>query len=791
MSSRRHGPPCTIVIKLGSSSIVHETTHQPLLSTLSSVVETVVSLRSQGHKVVLVSSGAIAVGLKRMELPSRPKNLSGKQALAAVGQGRLIALWDNLFGQLGQPIAQVLLTRGDISDRTRYLNAVNTFKELLSMGVVPIVNENDTVSVSEIKFGDNDTLSAITSSMIHADYLFLLTDVDGLYTCNPRKDPDAKLIEVVDSISAIRSQVSTTTLGSSLGTGGMETKIIAAEIATAAGVSTVILSSKKPENISSIIQYYDRGSTKSPQDHGGSAHSQPDSEHLGCSSSPSLIRPPHTVFTASPSPMRDLKSWTTHTLFPSGSVIIDTGAYRVLSRRESGGRLLAAGVTGVIGAFASGQAVRIVIRRYPDGIASETADREAAYIKGLESTRPTTPTAHALSRSPSSAGLAETPTPEEQVLTMDDVVEVGRGLANYNSAQIIRVKGLNSHYLSPASHLFLSFVHAVIYKRRETMYHNNSIRILTGNSHPELAQAVAERLNVPLVPVTVKNFSNGEINVKISESVRDEDVFIIQSGCGDVNDNLMELLILISACKTASARRITAVIPCFPYARMDKKDKSRAPITAKLVANMLTVAGCDHVITMDLHASQIQGFFDIPVDNLFSEPLMISVTAIADKLNVEFALIHRARDGKSQSERMDLLVGDVKDKVAILVDDMIDTATTLALAARTLHDKGAKAVHALISHGSISLISSSASLILYLESGLFSETNMSLIEALPLNELVVTNTIPQNVHANNCKKLVTIDISPTIAESIRRTHNGESISLLFGEWAEACEVSVI
>ena len=132
------------------------------------------------------------------------------------------------------------------------------------------------------------------------------------------------------------------------------------------------------------------------------------------------------------------------------------------------------------------------------------------------------------------------------------------------------------------------------------------------------------RLNVPLTPCTVKKFSNGEINVKIAESVRDEDVYIIQTGCTDVNDNLMELLILISACKGASARRITAVIPCFPYARMDKKDKSRAPITAKLVANILAVAGCDHVITMDLHASQIQGFFDFPVDNLYSEPLMIS-----------------------------------------------------------------------------------------------------------------------------------------------------------------------
>lgn len=135
---------------------------------------------------------------------------------------------------------------------------------------------------------------------------------------------------------------------------------------------------------------------------------------------------------------------------------------------------------------------------------------------------------------------------------------------------------------------------------------------------------ISPRLGVPLVSTTVRNFSNGEVDVKITESVRDEDVFIIQSGCKDVNDNLMELLILISACRTASARRITAVIPCYPYARMDKKDKSRAPITAKLVANMLVVAGCDHVITMDLHASQIQGFFDIPVDNLWSEPLMLS-----------------------------------------------------------------------------------------------------------------------------------------------------------------------
>ncbi|EIN07873.1 phosphoribosyl pyrophosphokinase [Punctularia strigosozonata HHB-11173 SS5] len=321
---------------------------------------------------------------------------------------------------------------------------------------------------------------------------------------------------------------------------------------------------------------------------------------------------------------------------------------------------------------------------------------------------------------------------------------------------------------------------------------SNSIRLLTGNSHPELAKAVAERLNIPLTPCIVKKFSNGETNAKITESVRDSDVFIIQSGCADVNDHLMELLILISACKGASARRITAVIPCFPYARMDKKDRSRAPITAKLVANMLVVAGCDHVITMDLHASQIQGFFDIPVDNLYSEPSMLAwirlnipdwqeavvvspdaggakrVTAIADKLGVEFALIHRERKARAQGaeETMELLVGNVQGKVAILVDDMVDTGSTLTLAAYSLRKKGAKQVYALISHG------------------LLSEVNLKLIEELPIDHLLVTNSVPQKEHASTIKKLVTLDISPTIAESIRRTHNGESISLLFGDWVE-------
>uniref|UniRef100_A0A452U1N9 Ribose-phosphate pyrophosphokinase 1 n=1 Tax=Ursus maritimus TaxID=29073 RepID=A0A452U1N9_URSMA len=210
--------------------------------------------------------------------------------------------------------------------------------------------------------------------------------------------------------------------------------------------------------------------------------------------------------------------------------------------------------------------------------------------------------------------------------------------------------------------------------------------------------------------------------VEIGESVRGEDVYIVQSGCGEINDNLMELLIMINACKIASASRVTAVIPCFPYARQDKKDKSRAPISAKLVANMLSVAGADHIITMDLHASQIQGFFDIPVDNLYAEPAVLKwirenisewrnctivspdaggakrVTSIADRLNVDFALIHKERKKANEVDRM-VLVGDVKDRVAILVDDMADTCGTICHAADKLLSAGATRVYAILTHG--------------------------------------------------------------------------------------------
>ncbi|KAG2348303.1 glutamate 5-kinase [Suillus weaverae] len=470
----KRGPPSTIVIKLGTSSIVHEETHQPLLSILSAVVETVISLRNHGHKVVLVSSGAIGVGLRTMDIPQRPKSLSKKQALAAIGQGRLIALWDNLFGQFDQRTAQVLLTRGDISDRTRYLNAVNTLNELLSMGVVPIVNENDTISVSEIKFGDNDTLSAITSSMIHADYLFLLTDVDGLYTSNPRKDPCAKKLNVVISVAAIRAQVSTSTLGSSLGTGGMETKLIAAEIATGAGVTTIIASSKQPSVILDIIDYYTALKSTSVPISGAASPITPqklDQVDLDeVAASLSWPRPPHTVFKPALIPMRDLKAWTSHTLYPAGSVIIDSGAHAVLSRRQSGGRLLPAGVLGVRGSFASGQAVRILVHRRTEGVPVEAKEVAQMPYSNVAATIPCTPVLEPwesgtasvisvpLSRSGSSASLSDDMIFDSQTIIDDEIpliekmdeceigdcVEVGRGLANYNSAQISRVRGLNS-----------------------------------------------------------------------------------------------------------------------------------------------------------------------------------------------------------------------------------------------------------------------------------------------------------------------------------------------------------
>ncbi|KAK7732310.1 ribose phosphate diphosphokinase subunit prs4 [Diaporthe eres] len=329
---------------------------------------------------------------------------------------------------------------------------------------------------------------------------------------------------------------------------------------------------------------------------------------------------------------------------------------------------------------------------------------------------------------------------------------------------------------------------------------SNEIKLLSGNSHPILARLVADRLGIEIAKTMSLNYSNQETSVTVGESVRDEDVFIIQSTApGDINDGLMELLIMIHACRTASARRITAVIPNFPYARQDKKDKSRAPIrtgagkleqriltrlqSARLIANMLTTAGCNHVITMDLHASQIQGFFNVPVDNLYAEPSVLRwvqenlsikdcvivspdaggakrATSMADRLDLPFALIHKERPRPNEVGRM-VLVGNVVDKICILVDDMADTCGTLAKAAAVVKEHQAREVVAIVTHG------------------ILSGPAIDNINKSVLSQVVVTNTVPLGDKLDRCPKLKVIDVSGTLAESIRRTHNGESVSYLF------------
>ncbi|OBR06282.1 ribose-phosphate diphosphokinase [Colletotrichum higginsianum IMI 349063] len=330
----------------------------------------------------------------------------------------------------------------------------------------------------------------------------------------------------------------------------------------------------------------------------------------------------------------------------------------------------------------------------------------------------------------------------------------------------------------------------------------NDIKLLKGSSHGELSEKVAQRGKMGKKLVLTRECADYRLGIPLAKTMSEP---------GNINDGLMELLIMIHACRTASARRITAVIPCFPYARQDKKDKSRAPISAKLVANMLQVSGCvsfgsfarrrrqgrkdntnrhvtdareqNHVITMDLHASQIQGFFNIPVDNLYAEPSVLQwirsnmnvedcvivspdaggakrATGIADRLETGFALIHKERPRPNVVGRM-ILVGDVTDKIAILVDDMADTCGTLAKAAETLETGGAREVIAIVTHGVLS--------------GNAVET----LNKSCLSRIVVTNTVPLGDKIERCPKLRVIDISQVLGEAIRRTHNGESVSYLF------------
>lgn len=314
--------PQTLVVKIGTSSLTQPETGHLALSTIAALVETLCRLRQQGHRVVLVSSGAVGVGCARLGLVERPRAIALKQAVAAVGQGRLIRIYDDLFTALQQPIAQVLLTRSDLIQRTSYLNVEHTFKELLQLGVVPIVNENDTVAVDELKFGDNDTLSALVASLVRADWLFLLTDVDRLYSADPRRHPDAQPIIRIEHMAQLQElQVQTGDRGSPWGTGGMMTKISAAQIATGAGVRTVIMDGRQPQNIERSLQGDEIGTQFEPQ----------------------------------PRPVRARKHWIAHGLVPKGKLFLDDGAVRAI--QASGRSLLAAGVIHVEGDFRYQEAV--------------------------------------------------------------------------------------------------------------------------------------------------------------------------------------------------------------------------------------------------------------------------------------------------------------------------------------------------------------------------------------------------------------------------------------------------
>ena len=306
--------------------------------------------------------------------------------------------------------------------------------------------------------------------------------------------------------------------------------------------------------------------------------------------------------------------------------------------------------------------------------------------------------------------------------------------------------------------------------------------IFSGNSNPGLAQNICKYLSLPLGGAKVKTFSDGEIQIEIHENVRLKDVFVVQSTCSPVNDNLVELLLMIDAFNRSSANKITAVIPYFGYARQDKKVAPRVPISAKLVADMITVAGADRIITMDLHAGQIQGFFNIPVDNLFAAPVLIEyirnnfrddmvivspdaggverARAFAKRLNADLAIIDKRRDAPNQAKAM-AVIGDVNDKVAIILDDMADTAGTLTEAAEAIKNAGAREIHACCAHP------------------VLSGPAIERIADSVLKSMVVTDTIPLTEKAAACDKIKVLTISQLVGEAIVRSYRGDSVTSLF------------
>ncbi|MBI5755498.1 MAG: ribose-phosphate pyrophosphokinase [Nitrospirae bacterium] len=311
---------------------------------------------------------------------------------------------------------------------------------------------------------------------------------------------------------------------------------------------------------------------------------------------------------------------------------------------------------------------------------------------------------------------------------------------------------------------------------------NREMKIFTGNSNPDLAAEICRYLQIPLGEATVSTFSDGEIMLQINENVRGKDVFVIQSFSSPVNRHLMELLIMLDAFKRASAYRITAVIPYYGYARQDRKVHPRVPITAKLVADLITVAGANRALTLDLHVGQIQGFFNIPVDNIFATPVILEylktrdlkdlvvvspdaggverARAFAKKLKAALAIIDKRREGVNVSVVMNI-IGDVKDKDALLLDDMIDTAGTITQSAEAIKKAGARRILAACTHP---VLSGSA----------IERLNTSVID-----EVIVTNTIPLNEKDKACKKITNLSVAPLLGEAIRNTHNETSVSSLF------------
>ncbi|HDZ23985.1 MAG TPA: ribose-phosphate pyrophosphokinase [Desulfobacteraceae bacterium] len=314
------------------------------------------------------------------------------------------------------------------------------------------------------------------------------------------------------------------------------------------------------------------------------------------------------------------------------------------------------------------------------------------------------------------------------------------------------------------------------------MAFESEMKLFGGTSNSTLTLEVCDYLGIEPGMITTKTFSDGETQVEIQENVRGRDAFILQSTCTPVNDNLMQLLIIMDALRRASAKRITAVIPYYGYGRQDRKVKPRVPISAKLVADLVTVSGANRVVSMDLHAGQIQGYFNIPVDNVFAAPVLLKyilsnfqdnlvivspdaggverARAFAKRLNASLAIIDKRREAPNVAEAMNI-IGEVDGKTAIILDDMVDTAGTLTQAAQALRDRGASTIHACCTHA------------------VLSGPALKRIEDSPMDSLVVTNTIPLNDRTMACKKITALSIAELLGETIKRINSSHSVSTLF------------